>query len=60
MSLQEYLLDHLARFAAQPTMAEVRDRVDARRGGRLSPSDAVPRLSRPQRPICPVELVTGA
>ena len=41
MSLQEYLLDHLERFAAQPTMAEVLDRIEARRGGRLAPADAV-------------------
>jgi hypothetical protein len=41
MSLQEYLLDHLERFAAQPTMAEVLDRMESRRGGRLSARDAV-------------------
>jgi len=41
MSLQEYLLDHLERFAAQPTMAEVLDRMEHRRGGRLSARDAV-------------------
>ena len=41
MSLQEYLLDHLERFAAQPTMAEVLDGIAARRGGRLAPADAV-------------------
>jgi len=41
MSLQEYLLDHLERFAAQPTMAEVLDRMGSRRGGRLSARDAV-------------------
>ena len=41
MSLQEYLLEHLERFAAQPTMAEVLDRIETRRGGRLSAADAV-------------------
>ena len=41
MSLQEYLLDHLERFAAQPTMAEVLDRIENRRGGHLSARHAV-------------------
>ena len=41
MSLQEYLLEHLERFASQPTMAEVLDRIETRRGGRLSAADAV-------------------
>lgn len=41
MSLQEYLLDHLERFAAQPTMAEVLERIEARRAGRLSAADAI-------------------
>lgn len=40
-SLQQYLAGELVRLAERPTLDEVLDRIDRRRGGRVSFSDAV-------------------
>lgn len=40
-SLQQYLLAELKKLASRPTIAEVLDRVDARRGGRVGLDRAV-------------------
>ena len=40
-SLQQYLTGELVRLAERPTLDEVLDRIDRRRGGRVAFSDAV-------------------
>ncbi len=40
-SLQQYLLGELERLAGRPTLDEVLDRIERRRGGRVALSDAV-------------------
>ncbi|MBW7915847.1 MAG: hypothetical protein H3C53_04035 [Trueperaceae bacterium] len=49
MSLQEYLLAHLISEARQPTLDEVLDRVNDRRGGSVSPAEAVAHLREDRR-----------
>jgi len=43
-SLQHYLAAQLSLMAATPTLEEVLDRIERRRGGRLSTRDAVAAL----------------
>ena len=45
-SLQQYLVRELVRLAEQPTLDEVLDRIDRRRGGRMSLSAAVDAVRR--------------
>lgn len=40
-SLQQYLVAELERLAARPTLDEVLDRIERRRGGRVALADAV-------------------
>jgi plasmid stability protein len=48
-SLQQYLQAELARLAAQPSVAEVLDRIEARSGGAVGLQQAVDDLAR-ERP----------
>jgi hypothetical protein len=43
-SLQQYLAGQLSLIAATPTLEDVLDRIESRRGGRLAPLDAVAAL----------------
>lgn len=43
-SLQHYLAEQLSVIAATPTLDEVLDRIERRRGGRLGPREAVAHL----------------
>ena len=50
-SLQQYLVDELERLAERPTIDEVLDRIERRRGGRVGLDQAVTDLNedRPNR-----------
>jgi len=43
-SLQQYLAAQLSLIATTPTLDEVLDRIESRRGGRLDPREAVAHL----------------
>lgn len=49
--MQQYLADELTRLAERPTLTDILDRIDRRRGGRVGLAQAVQDLSeeRPRR-----------
>jgi hypothetical protein len=48
-SLQQYLAGELKRLAERPSMAEVLDRIERRRGGRVGLGQAVEDLAQERR-----------
>jgi len=48
-SLQQYLAGELKRLAERPSMAEVLDRIERRRGGRVGLGQAVEDLAEQRR-----------